>query len=468
MKTNLISFVLGLSLSTSISVRAESYSAEEIKQRAIQRRAVEAVIWGMPAVNFERMLQEGIRNGAKPNQVVFWSRPVNWKDQTLTPNTSTIYFNPFYDTTAGPVVLEIPAAEGNGSITGSVDDGWQCALDDVGPAGADKGQGAKYLITPPGYKDKSPDGYIVLPSSTYRGFAILRSNLKSSSDADIAAAVVYGKRIKIYPLGKSAGDTVFVDMFDKAFDATIPYDASYFEWLNRFVQAEPWLARDKALIEALKTIGIEKGKPFTPDASAKPILDEAAREARAFIEATYESGFSPGFYEGSHWAVPVPRDVIEGQGSGYPNPDSYPIDGRGVMYSIAYYSPKQLGTGQFYFLAILDKSGQTLDGGKTYRLTVPANPPVKLYWSVTAYDRETHGLIKNVSHASRSSQIQEMQKNADGSVDVYFGPKAPQGKEGNWVPTDPKRQFELMFRFYGPTKPLFDKTWTLPDVEEVK
>ena len=175
----------------------------------------------MPAVNYERMLQEAIRNGAAPNQVLYWSRPVNWKDQTLTPNPDTIYFNPFYDTTNGPVVLEIPAAEDRASITGSVDDAWQCALDDVGPAGVDKGAGGKYLITPPGYKDKPPDGYIVLPSSTYRGFAILRSNFKSGSDAHIAAAVEYGKRIKIYPLKRSASDTVFVDVYDKAYDATM-------------------------------------------------------------------------------------------------------------------------------------------------------------------------------------------------------------------------------------------------------
>ena len=119
-------------------------------------------------------------------------------------------------------------------------------------------------------------------------------------------------------------------------------------------------------------------------------------------------------------------------------------------------------------MAIQDKSGQALDGDKTYRLTVPANPPVKLYWSVTAYNRATHGLIKNVSHPSRSSQIQEMQRNADGSIDVFFGPASPKWKESNWVPTDAKGQFELMFRFYGPMPALFDKTWVLPDVEKVK
>jgi hypothetical protein len=95
---------------------------------------------------------------------------------------------------------------------------------------------------------------------------------------------------------------------------------------------------------------------------------------------------------------------------------------------------------------------------------VPPNAPVEQYWSVTAYDRATHALIRDVPRASRSSQIPELQKNADGSIDIYFGPEAPAGKESNWVPTKPGRQFELMFRLYGPTKALFDKTWTLPDV----
>jgi hypothetical protein len=151
--------------------KPEPLTPAQLAERTLHSRAVEAVIWGMPAVNFERMLQAAKENGAAPNQVVYWSRPVNWKDQTLTPNPDTIYFNPFYDTSRGPVVLEIPAVDGDASITGSVDDSWQNALDDVGPAGVDQGKGGKYLITPPGYKEKPPEGYIVLQSDTVRGFA---------------------------------------------------------------------------------------------------------------------------------------------------------------------------------------------------------------------------------------------------------------------------------------------------------
>jgi len=133
----------------------------------------------------------------------------------------------------------------------------------------------------------------------------------------------------------------------------------------------------------------------------------------------------------------------------------------------AYIGIKRLGAGQFYLITIKDKDGESYDGGKTYRLTVPPDAPVQQYWSVTAYDRQTHALIKNVNRASRASNSAEVQKNANGSVDLYFGPKAPAGKESNWVPTDPARKFELMFRLYAPTKALFDKAWKLPDVEQV-
>src|SRR5689334_10041935 len=173
----------GASLGAPCAAQPDSRAAAELRERSIERRAIEAAIWGMPAVNYERMLQAAMANGAKLNQVVYWSRPVNSKNQTLTPNPDTIYLNPFYDTTKGPMVVEIPPADADHVIVGSFDVAWQNALADVGPAGADKGKGAKYLITPPGYREKAPDGYIVLPSETYRGFVILRSNFTSRSDA---------------------------------------------------------------------------------------------------------------------------------------------------------------------------------------------------------------------------------------------------------------------------------------------
>jgi hypothetical protein len=445
---------------------AASASANDLASRIVERRAVEAVIWGMPIVNFDRMLQAAIQDGGAANQVIYWSQPVNWKNQTLTPNPDTIYFNPFYDTRKGPVVLEIPPAEKDAVIVGSVDDAWQNALEDVGPAGVDKGKGGKYLITPPGYSGKASGGFIVLPSDTYQGFVILRSNFKSRSKADIDAAVAYGKRIKIYPLGASPDSTVYLDVYDKPFDATIPYDSRFFESLDRMVQVEPWLTRDKVMIDMLDTVGIEKGKPFAPDANRKAILDRAAQEAHAEIGARYETMFVPPFNEGTHWAVPASKDVLAGLGTAFADPRSYPVTERAVTYAMGYFSAKHLGAGQFYLMSIQDAGGRPFEGKETYRLNVPPHAPVTQYWSATAYDRDTHALIRETSRSSRASNSPEVQKNADASVDLYFGPAAPAGKESNWVPTA-GRPFEILFRVYGPEKPFFEKKWVLPDVKKV-
>src|SRR5580658_8653027 len=168
------------------STNVQTFSSHNLARRTVERRAVEAVIWGTPAVNFDVMYRAMVRDaksGDGSNKIVYWSKLFDWKNQTLTPNPDAIYFIAFIDTKdAGPMVLEVPAAGDDGSITGSVDDCWQCALEDVGPAGVDKGAGGKYLILPPDYKEKAPDGYIVLPSDTYESFALLRSILKTGGD----------------------------------------------------------------------------------------------------------------------------------------------------------------------------------------------------------------------------------------------------------------------------------------------
>src|SRR6188474_1789002 len=257
------------------AVAAESrLTSEQLVRNAIHRRAVEAVIWGMPAVNTDLMFQAMAREVKGDwNQIVYWSRLLDWKNQTLTPNPDAIYLMPFFNTAdAGPIVLDIPPAD-EGSITGSIMDCWQTPLEDVGPAGVDQGRGGKYLILPPGYSGTLPDGYIALRSQTYQGYALLRSILESGSDADFAKAAEYGKRITFYPLSAAANPpaTAYLDAADVVFDATIPYDVRFFESLARMVESQPWLERDRAMIDSLRTLGIEKGKAFNPDATTREI-----------------------------------------------------------------------------------------------------------------------------------------------------------------------------------------------------
>jgi hypothetical protein len=375
----------------------------------------------------------------------------------------------FFDTRdAGPIVFDIPPGDATASLTGNIVTVWQTALEDVGLLGLDKGAGGKFVVVPPDHKVPVPSGYTVLQSDTYSGYALLRSSLKSHAEADVARAVAYGKRVKVYPLSEAANppETIFTDVKDVDYDSTIRYDASFFENLDRIVQSEPWIERDRAMIDQLRTIGIEKGKPFAPDEATRGMLDAAVGEAKALLEQRYDAGFPP-FYPNSHWMLPTLQEAMDGQGTTYADPNRYAVDARALLYTYGYIAIKRPGTAQFYLVSIRDKDGQGFDGSGTYRLRVPPNAPVEQYWSVTAYDRQTHALIKNMPRASRASNSTEMRKNSDGSIDVYFGPKAPDGKESNWVPTDPQRGFELMFRVYGPTKEFFERVWVLRDVEKV-
>src|SRR5262249_29145189 len=287
------------------------------------------------------------------------------------------------------------------------------ALEDVGPAGVDKGKGGKYLILPPSYRGQVPDGYIALPSQTYQSYAILRSILRSGSDADVAKAVAYGKRVKLYPLSQAANPppTRLVDMAHVVFDATIPYDARFFQSLDRVIQSEPWLERDRVMIDMLRSVGIEKGKPFAPGETKQGILTSAAKEAHAELDAGLVSLFQAVYFPTSRWALPAFPDLIKGLGTNFADPNAYPVDARGSTYMMTFFSAKHLGAGQFYLMTIKDKDGMPFDGGATYRLTVPAKAPVAQYWSATVYDRATHALVRDVARASRSSQNTDIQKN---------------------------------------------------------
>jgi hypothetical protein len=474
-KLSRASLLLALVASVSISVHAQNsstrFSAQELAQRSIHRRAVEAVIWGMPAVNYDLMLQEMLtKTQGKVNQVIYWGRPLDWHNQTLTPNPDTLYFMAFFNTKdVGPIVIEVPPAGDDGAMNANFVNIWQQPLEDAGLLGVDKGKGLKLLILPPGYKEKAPEGYVALQPQTHGSYALIRSNLKSHGDADVAKSVAYGKRVKVYPLAQAASPpaTIFTDVQEVDFDSTIRYDLRFFEGLDRIIQSEPWLERDRTMIDPLKTLGIEKGKPFAPSGETKKTLESAVQEAHATLAARYDAGL-PVYFEGTHWTFPAPSEILQAAAKDFAEPDHFPLDARALAYHYAFIGIKRLGQGQFYLINIKDKNGEDFDGAKTYRLHVPADAPVEQYWSLTAYDRETHALIKNVNRASRASNNKDAQKNADGSVDLYIGAKPPTGEETNWIPADPKRKFELMFRLYAPTEALFQKTWKLPDVEVVE
>jgi hypothetical protein len=248
-----------------------------------------------------------------------------------------------------------------------------------------------------------------------------------------------------------------------------PHGMAYWESLNKVVQSEPVMDRDRLILAQLRFLGIEKGKPFNPDDRQKKILEEAAVVGEAMAKAnTSDKRVEPAFWPGTNWKHALVVSVDQRK-PGYDQ-----LDERAAWFYEAIAVSKGMlsetpGVGQRYIAAYKDKSGKWLDGGKTYKLHVPPNPPAQGFWSVTAYDEGTRQMV--VTEQGRpdlSSRKEDIAKNADGSIDVYFGPKSPPGKEANWVQTVPGKGWFAYFRFYAPTEAFFDKSWALPDIEPVK
>jgi len=188
------------------------------------------------------------------------------------------------------------------------------------------------------------------------------------------------------------------------------------------------------------------------------------RNAPCYKWLDAQSETLPPYFEGSRWFVPASPEAVKGQSDPHPIPNSAAVDGRGIPCSVGFI--RFLESGQFYLMTSKDKDGQQLSGANNYRLTIPAKAPVTQSWSVTSCDRATHTPI--CEWTTRTSNNFGLKKNANGSVDIFFGPTVPEGMLLNWLLTDPERPFEVMFCLNAPTKQLFDKTWVLPDVEKVQ
>jgi hypothetical protein len=238
--------------------------------------------------------------------------------------------------------------------------------------------------------------------------------------------------------------------------------------LNEIKQYEPTELFDKELLGRLATLGIEKGKAFKPDQRMQGIFDTAAKQGVAMSRAIVYASRDPdiNYWPNRHWEKMFIRNT-EFVADGHDD-----IDARTLWhYQAICVSPNLLsttaGVGTAYLTAFRDKDGAYLLGDKNYRLRVPAKPPVKRFWAVTAYDPISRSLLGSGGNINVGS-TGKPDINADGSVDIYFGPKMPAGKKGNWIKTDPDKGFFVVFRFYGPLEGYIEKSWVLNDFELLK
>jgi hypothetical protein len=261
-------------------------------------------------------------------------------------------------------------------------------------------------------------------------------------------------------------DQRFVDMTDTMYNGLVQYDESIYISVARMLNEEPVQPEDLQMMGMLLPLGIEKGKEFTPDAMTVARLKSSAAEAHAWLLAQMPT-FVENWWPNSQWKVPIAPIAVK-TGFKWTVPDYFDVDTRGVAFASFFLPPAKLGAGSFYLGALFDSEGQPLRGENTYRLHVPANVPVSQFWALTVYNGETQALFLNSTRPSVGSLSEGMRKNADGSVDLYVGPRAPDGQEANWIYTPTGKSWFPWFRFYGPEKALFDKSWTMPDIVQVK
>jgi hypothetical protein len=402
--------------------------------------------------------------GARYNDIVYLSKPADWKLQVTTPNGSSYYVYIQINTKGGALVLDVPPATGAG-LFGSINDAWQVPLADVGPAGDDQGKGGKYLLLPPGHARSVPMGYFPVSFETVNGYSILRAVPATASPADVAQALDLIKKIRIYPLADAdhPPEQRHIDVAELLFDGIARFDATFYDSLARMVNEEPVQARDLAAMGQLRALGIEKGHAFMPHAAERVALATAATEARTSLMAWATEGER--VWPGAHWILPG-RGVGPRSGFTFQTEDRLDVDDRGALFFLGCAPPKRLGAATFYVFGVRDAKDRPLQGSRAYRLHVPADAPVRQFWAVTVYDLETAAFIRDSPRVEVNS-YQNLQKNTDSSIDVLFAPKAPAGRETNWIYTAPGKRWIAAFRFYGPDKAVFDKTWRLGEITEV-
>jgi len=452
---------------TSFDAVPDAATTQKVYDNLDLQRATEAFLAALPIASMAAM-ERGVRSFGPPNTTAaLFENQMDSKSLWLTPNTVSIYQVAWVELGDEPMVIETPPA-----VLGIIDDAWFHYVTDFGNAGPDKGQGGKFLLVPPAYDGPIPDGYFVARTVTYgnwvvwRGFPV-NGSTKPAVDATKA-------KFRTYPLSQKANPPAmkFLNVSGTEHNTIHRMDFGYWDEVNETIQAEPATGLDPEIRGLLASIGIEKGKPFAPDARMKKILTEAARIGSVTAQALTARPRDQRFYvyPGDRvWTNPLVGGRYDFLLDG-----ATLLDARTYMHFYATgitpaMAARNVGVGSQYLIAYLDTDGNALDGSKTYKVHLPPNVPAKDFWSFTLYDNQTRSMLQTDQRFPGLDNLgKDLRQNADGSYDIYFAPQAPAGWEHNWIQTVPGKGWNTIFRLYGPLEPFYDKTWRPGDPEMVK
>jgi hypothetical protein len=488
-KSFLLCVILAFALASSLL--AQGSADQPFKDAAAQQEemlyqyAVQSYLWALPILNMYGM-KEGSEGkfGKGYNVLPIWKKRLNAKTLVTTPNSDVIYAMGYLDLKKdGPIVIEAPPG-----LQGILDDFWQRPIPsegeidgrrwagDVGLPGPDKGKGGKYLILPPDFKGQVPKGFLTFRSGTYGVFVFWRGFFKDPTQLEAPVKVM--EQTRIYPLGKqsSASPMQFPDASGVPVNMLYPHDDTAFDMLQRIIDDEYVDPADLNMRGMLAAIGIVKGHPFSPDAKRRELFRKAALAAfnMGHIIGSEVNPQRPGglYYSDRHFINGFPPGVSATFQAPADAPTYTEVQLRAGFFTLAYSASPAMAiniadVGAKYPFAFKDSDGDLLTGERSYLLHLPANIPVKLFWSVTIYDAVTASGLDNGQPFPSLNQMDKPVTNADGSTDIYIGPKSP-GEGKNWMATIPGKGFFLILRLYGPTKAFYDQSWKPDDLVKGK
>ena len=444
-------------------------TAEKVYDFLDTTRAMDTFLKGMPGASLKALIDGAHSIGAvEANEVMIFDDLMGAESLFLTGNSSTVYAIPDLDLKRdGPTVVEVPDG-----LLGAANDAWFRFINNLPSAG-------KYLYLPPGYDGPVPDGFAVYRPKTFRIWVFLRSSVKNG-DVKAAASVVTDN-VKVYPLSQFADKPTmkWISASGKSFNTIHPNSAEFYHHLNEVIQYEPLSIIDAETRGLFASIGIEKGKDFSPDARMQRLLADGVALGNAASRSIvwyprYDMNLAGArIYPdtNSAWMMAYTARNVFFNGE---NGQTMNTDAR-VMFHYPYTAvtpamaaPRE-GTGSDYGIAYVDSEKRPFEGSRTYKLDLPANPPVGNFWAITVYDTQTRSMLQNSQkYPSVGSNDRGLKQNDDGSYSLYFGPEAPRGFKNNWVETIPGKSWFVILRMYSPLKPWIDQTWRLGEVELVK
>jgi len=430
-------------------------------------RALECYRAFYPTVSGAAIFKGNAKIGVLPN-TAFGTLDTKPKHVGYTLNSDTPYAPMLLDLSNGPMVIEMPA----GPLICIAMDINQRWVADMGLPGPDGAKGGKFVLLPPGYDGKVPSGYHVASSTSYRMLVGVRS---LPVNGDVPGAIERIKTIKVHPLNPPVDwkQPSWPDLTPDPQDTTpLAWENNMQFWneLNDVIQTEPLFPGYAERYGDLAALGIEKNKPFAPDARMTAILEKAAKlgcdqmrvesfadrrpDRMVWPDRKWEWAslrFEDGYFTTANYTDTYARDKWFFQAIGE-SPAMFKRDP---------------SAGSLYWLGLRDVTGAYLDGGKSYKLAVPLPVPGGLFWSVTVYDAETRSQVITDQGKAALRSLFELAGKTEASLDLYFGPSAPAGHEGEWIQTIPGKGWFVYFRIYGPQAPAFDGSWKPGDFELV-